>query len=69
MQGGEPAGVGAESDELNVFIGVDAVFCENYSRQHVSGISEAGKADSFTGELFDGFDFRAREENMRGTSH
>ena len=69
MQGGEAAGVGAESDELNVFIRVDAVFGENHSRQHVSGVAEAGESDSFAGKLFDRFDFRAGEENMGGAAH
>ncbi len=50
---------GAESDELNVFIWVDALLCENRSREDVSSVAEAGEADLFTGKFLDGFDFWA----------
>ena len=69
LQGGEAAGVGAQSNKLNVFIRVNALLCKNHAGQHMGRITEASQANSFTGKLFDGFDFGTGEENVGGTAH
>ena len=69
LEPSETARVGAERNELDFLVRVDPVAREDQSSQDVRRVAKTRQADFLSGEIFDRFDFLAREHDVRRAGH